>query len=221
MSKIKKSLKKISFLSFFLCAITVLTSCSNSDNNLNESLDGTTLNASARGPVITGELTIGNKNFVLNTDGSISKFIDDKLDYSIFVVQNFAITTNRTITGYQFTNDRGEVINLTIGNQAAHGKSHAQLEVSDSDGNFQNITDIVIDDSLTDNITTGCVPCGYFVVAVIIESISEALSDNDDFFTACRKSVQSLAKACAKSGGKGSLHMESGWFGDSCVFTCN
>jgi len=61
-------------------------------------------------------------------------------------------------------------------------------------------------------------------VRVIISLILDLISgnDGDSFSTACRKSIESVARACEKSGGKPSIQIqEGGWFSsDVCIFNC-
>ncbi|GEM_PF-1773892 len=56
----------------------------------------------------------------------------------------------------------------------------------------------------------------------VLRDLISGDDDNDNFHTACRKSIESASRACEKSGGKPSIHINEGnWFSaGTCTLIC-
>lgn len=158
------------------------------------------------------------RNFEYYYDGStFTKTINGRFDYSLDIVNNNSFNVRQVESGFQIKNDLDEDIIVRY-KEVRDSSIMADIRVV-SNGRARYFRDFEFINFPQDPglVVNACPPCVVAIIIIIIDALE------DDFKTACRKTVAQLAKDCTKAGGKSKLVMEKGgWFSsDKCEFSCN
>lgn len=213
------------FLGSFLCLsiLSIAASCSNNENESKvDSKEVPTILAQRTTPLV-GEIVVDSLKYVLNEDGSVTKFVDNKVDFTLFTVYEPNLTCKRISNGYEFITEYGEILTMEIGGEVERGKFTTKMSIVDSDGNLYELDDMIVDEQLLDNEVMMSPAVVKVIVTTVVGALVDSLfddSDNDNFVTACRKSVVALAKTCTAANGKPTLSIKTSFWGNSCEFSC-
>jgi hypothetical protein len=207
-----------------LSILFIATSCSNNENeSIVDSKEVPIILAQRTTPLV-GEIVVDSLKYVLNEDGSVTRFVDNKVDFTLFTVYEPNLTCKQISNGYEFRTENGEILTIEIGTEVERGKFITKMSIVDSDGILYELDDMIVDEQLLDNE----VMMNPAVVKVVVRAVVGALADavfgggdgNDNFVTACRKSVVAASKAGAAANGKPTLTITTGFWGNSCEFAC-
>ena len=212
-----------------LSSVFIIMSCSDDSSTLSEGKEAKSTNVMQRvgNSIKEGDVTYKNINYHINSDGSFTRYIDNQFSYTLFLndnskieIETFGDENSDIKEGYIIKNNYGDNVKISnIRKSNVKGKYLLDFTASNDINPLPikgDITDIEVSEELIS--TLACPPCVALIVTIIGGIISDSL--NDDFNTACRKSLEAGAKACVQAGGKASFTIENGWFSDTCKLDC-
>lgn len=211
-------MKKIKNFTLGILGVTILSfslyACSSDSETVNpakeQNSDLTQRNNAQRNSI----QRVKYRNFEYFFDGlTFTKTINGRFDYSLDIIYNDSFDVREIENGFQIKNDLDEDIVVEY-REVGDSSIRADIRFI-SNGRARYFQDIELmnfpqNPRLVVNRNVSSI---LFIIIIMKE---------DNFVTACRKTVTQLAKDCAKAGGKGELTMEKGgWFSrDRCEFRC-